>query len=262
MDRRVSAPTPTLSFELLKHAAGNIDVVQVPYKGGEAPIIAAMFSGDVHIYLGSFLALAQHVQAGKIRLIAVGGAAGLSQPSWRVRVLDGVTSAAKAHAGHVFTVGHSYKLMDQAFYTTPEEPSGWDVTLTGPQAFRFLVRATVSFLVTPLPWEMRSIRELAFLPEHVFWYVLVALLPAGLAAGWRRDPLVTSLLFGYGLPTAAVLALTTGNVGTLLRLRGLVTPYLIWLSVLGLCALVEGWSRQRVRKAPPLGTLASKGLVQ
>jgi hypothetical protein len=200
--------------------------------------------------------------AAAVVLIAVGGAAGLSQPSWRVRVLDGVTSAAKAHAGHVFTVGHSYKLMDEAFYTTPEEPSGWNVTLTGPQAFRFLVRATVSFLVTPLPWEMRSIRELAFLPEHVFWYVLLALLPAGLAAGWRRDPLVTSLLFGYGLPTAAVLALTTGNVGTLLRLRGLVTPYLIWLSVLGLCALVEGWSRRRVRQAPPLGTLASKGLVQ
>jgi hypothetical protein len=53
---------------------------------------------------------------------------------------------------------------------------------------------------------------------------LLVLLPIGAVAAWRRDPLVTCLLLGYALPTACVLALTNGNVGTLLRLRGLVTP--------------------------------------
>ena len=111
--------------------------------------------------------------------------------------------------------------------------------MTEPQAARFAVRAAASFLLTPLPWEMRSRSELAFLPEHMFWYVMLALLPFGVVAGWKRDPLTTSLLLGYALPTAAVLALTNGNVGTLLRLRGLVTPYLLWLSVLGFVSLVQ-----------------------
>jgi hypothetical protein len=45
--------------------------------------------------------------------------------------------------------------------------------------------------------------------------------------------LLASLLVAAILPTAAVVALTTGNVGTLVRLRGLVTPFLVWLGALG-----------------------------
>ena len=169
----------------------------------------------------------------------------VSQPPWRDRALDGVTSAAKMHAGHVFTVGHAYKLLDEGFYKNPGAAMALDITLTEPQALRFLVRAAASFLVTPLPWEMRSVSELASMPEHVVWFLLLALIPVGLAAGWKRDPLVTSLLVGFALPAAAVVALTTGNVGTLLRLRGLVTPYLVWPAALALCVLGERLATRR-----------------
>jgi hypothetical protein len=47
------------------------------------------------------------------------------------------------------------------------------------------------------------------------------------------------MLVGYVVPTAAALALTNGNVGTLLRLRGTVTPYLIWPAVVGFCATLQ-----------------------
>lgn len=170
-------------------------------------------------------------------VLLVVGAVALSQPSVRARALNGVASAARAHAGHVFTVGHSYKLLDDEFYMNPQEPSSWDLGLTEPQAARFLLRAAVSFVVTPLPWEMRSLSERLFLPEHLVWYVSLVLLIPGARAGWKRDPLLTSLLLGYALPLAAALAVTNGNVGTLLRLRGLVTPYLIWVSAIGLCAV-------------------------
>ena len=61
----------------------------------------------------------------------------------------------------------------------------------------------------------------------------------GLRPAWRRDPLLVSLLVGYVLPTAAVLALVNGNVGTLVRLRGLVTPFLIWVGALGGAVLLQ-----------------------
>jgi hypothetical protein len=44
------------------------------------------------------------------------------------------------------------------------------------------------------------------------------------------------MLVGYALPTAIALALTNGNIGTLLRLRGLVVPYFLWISAVGFFA--------------------------
>lgn len=209
----------------------------------------ALVIGIAGIGLGAaihFTARSRWRTAAALVALLVMGAAFLSRPVWQARALDGITAAAKMHAGHVFTVGHAYKLLDEGFYKNPGAPMSWDISLTGPQAGRFLVRAAISFVATPWPWEMRSLSELAFIPEHMVWYLLVLLTPVGVLAGWRRDPLVTSLLIGLAVTAAAVLAVSTGNVGTLLRLRGLVTPYLIWLAALGLCTIAESLVSSRV----------------
>jgi membrane protein implicated in regulation of membrane protease activity len=170
---------------------------------------------------------------------AVAALAIASQPSAQRRLTSALETTAKTHAGHVFTVGHSYKLLDEGFYVNPVTAAASTMTLTAGEAARYAVRAAVSVVTVPWPWQLASSRELPYLPEQLLWYVIVALLPVGLVAGWRRDPLVTSLLAGYTLPTAAALALTNGNVGTLLRLRGMIIPYLIWLSAVGFCAALQ-----------------------
>ncbi len=187
----------------------------------------------------------------------------LTQPVLSNRVLEGVTGLARQHSGHVFTVGHAYKLLDAGFYMNPATPASSSITLTPPQAVRFVMRALVSFALTPLPWQAASRGELALLPEHLLWYLLLATVPFGLVAGWRRDPLVTAVLIGFVLPTALVLAFTNGNIGTLLRLRGLVTPYLIWIGVLGMCVIGEvlvagrpGITGRRTWTLAPEGTVA------
>ena len=187
----------------------------------------------------------------------------VTQPQLSDRVLEAVTQAGRQHSGHVFTVGHAYKLLDAGFYMNPATPASSSITLTPPQAVRFVMRALVSFMLTPLPWQAASRGELAFLPEHLLWYLLLATVPFGLVAGWRRDPLVTAILIGFVLPTALVLALTNGNVGTLLRLRGLVTPYLMWIGVLGMCVIGEalvarrpGTTGRRTWTLAPEGTVA------
>jgi hypothetical protein len=38
-------------------------------------------------------------------------------------------------------------------------------------------------------------------------------------------------------------AMTSGNIGTLVRHRGLALPYLVWLSAVGACDLVRWMSR-------------------
>lgn len=183
--------------------------------------------------------------AAALLAIVVGTGLVATTPALQQRLVRGVETAAKLHSGHVYTVGHAYKLLDQGFYVHPQAPMASTIALTPAQATRFVVRAAASFALTPLPWELASLREVAFLPEHLLWYLLVAVLPVGLVAGWRRDPLVTCVLLGYAAATAAVLAATTGNVGTLVRLRGLVSPYVIWISVLGSCATLEWLLRTR-----------------
>jgi len=159
----------------------------------------------------------------------------LLQPTVQARVMAGMQEAASMHIGHVFTIGHHYKLLDEGFYTRLNlEPA-----LTPPEAARFALRAVASFLVVPLPWEVGTRGELVQLPEHLIWYLLVLLTPIGFLAGLRRDRLLTCLFIGYVLPTAAVVALTTGNVGTIVRFRGLVTPYLVWVGSLAVCVIMQ-----------------------
>jgi hypothetical protein len=170
-----------------------------------------------------------------------------SRTSAQQRLRSTLAAAAKTQTGHVFTVGHAYKLLDDEFYFEPVTPLGSTFTLTAAQAARYVIRAAVSFVVEPLPWEFVSTRELLYLPEHTLWYVMAALFPIGLVAGWRRDPAVTMLLAGYMLPTAAAIALTNGNVGTLLRLRGIVVPYVVWVSAVGFFAALQSMAARNPR---------------
>ncbi|MCU1381468.1 MAG: hypothetical protein JWL71_165 [Acidobacteria bacterium] len=169
---------------------------------------------------------------------------GMSQPAVSARVISALEGTAKTHTGHVFTVGHDYKLLDAGFYVNPQAPAASTLTLTGAQAARYVMRAASSFVTTPAPWQLQSVRELAYLPEQIAWYILVLLLPIGIVAGCRRDRLVTCMLVGYVAPTAIALALTNGNVGTLLRLRGLVVPFLAWVSAVGFLATINRVARK------------------
>lgn len=200
-------------------------------RGGLILAVAGIALGvAMRILLARPIALAAVVIAAALAL-----AVAISKEPVRTRFVSSVTSAAQVHAGNVFTVGHAYKLLDDGFYMFPGTPEG----LTFEQSMRFLVRAAKSFLLTPLPWEMRSTGELVSLPEHLVWYLMLVLAPIGFVAGWKRSPMLACILTGYAIPTAATLAVTNGNVGTLLRLRALVTPQLVWIGAIGLLAALS-----------------------
>ena len=108
-----------------------------------------------------------------------------------------------------------------------------------------VVRSLVSLVVVPVPWQLATPRELAYLPDQLVWYTMVLLAPFGVVAGWRRNPLVTALLVGAVVPTAVALALTSGNIGTMLRLRGVMVPYLAVLTAVGGCEVLETLASRR-----------------
>jgi hypothetical protein len=175
--------------------------------------------------------------------LLAGAAAALAAPSARARGLTLIAQAATANAGHVFTVGHGYKLLDEDHYVIPGAAPRFELSV--PEAGRYLVRAASSYLLVPLPWQMETRGELVYLPEQLLWYTLLLLAPIGMIAAIERDRMVASLLVAYVLPTAAVVALTTGNVGTLIRHRTLIVPFVVWVGAIGFASLVQRLIRRQ-----------------
>lgn len=154
-------------------------------------------------------------------------------PDVQVASSRAVRQVAKVHWGHIHTVGYSYKLLDDRLYP---DRSSIDSMERG-EVLRYLVRAGVSYLTVPLPWKIESRAALWYVPEQMVWILMIGLAPLGVASGTRRDPLVTWLLVAFAMAAAVPVALTSGNVGTLVRHRGLAVPFLAWLSAAGAAEL-------------------------
>jgi hypothetical protein len=150
-------------------------------------------------------------------------------PEVQARVMSQIRASAVMHRGNVMTEGQSYKLLESRFYTDLRAVE----TMRPDEALRFVVRALVSVVVVPLPWQVVSSSGMVFLAQQVVWYLLVIFACVGFVAGLRRDPLVTCMLTGLSIISAVAIALNSGNVGTMIRFRDTFVPFVVWLSAVG-----------------------------
>ena len=169
-----------------------------------------------------------------IALVAV-----LQVPRVQDRVLTVVRDSVRYHAGHVLTVGYTYQLVNPHYYWN------WEAIFKiGPaEAAQYVSRATVRYFVEPLPWVQRSRAMLAYVPEQAAWWTLLLIVPVGIAAALKADALLASALLAHAAAIVMMVALTSGNIGTLIRHRGLVLPYLVWIAALGGCWLLERFTQ-------------------
>lgn len=160
--------------------------------------------------------------------------AAFRDPRVQNRAYHALQVAARTHWGHVRTPGWTYQLLDQHYYDDVFSIDG----LEARDAALYVVGALERYVTVPLPWEAQSTAALAYIPEQLVWYLIVLLLPAGLVFALRRDALLTCLLLGVGIAGALAIALFSGNVGTLVRLRVLALPYFAAISAVGACELL------------------------
>lgn len=154
-------------------------------------------------------------------------------PQVQQRALQAMRTGAYYHTGHVVTPGYSYHALPGQYYFY--RPSVMEMPAR--DAIKFVLRSFVAYVTEPVPWRIESRSLLAYLPEHAFWFVLVILAVVGTVHGVRLDPMLTMLLAAHALASAAIVAVSAGNIGTLIRHRGLIVPYLAWLAGLGLYRL-------------------------
>lgn len=167
-------------------------------------------------------------------------------PAVQDRILATLRMGAFYHAGHVLTPGYSYQLVDPPYYARRVLLQN---DMPAVDAGRFAAKAVWSYVAEPLPWKMESRLLLGYLPEQIVWYAMALLLPIGVVAGTRRDVVMTAMLTSHAAAAILIVALTSGNIGTLIRHRTLALPYLVWLSALGAQNCIRRFvDRRRVRE--------------
>lgn len=171
---------------------------------------------------------------------------GATHPDIGQLAMSQLNRAAVKNLGNVRSEGHGYKLLDQRFYSTYDPP-----VLTPAEGLRFTARAIVAFVVVPLPWQMQSTAELMFLPQQMLWYVLLVCVPVGIVSGLRRDPVVTTMLVAHVVVGSIVIALNSGNVGTLIRHRDIAVTAVLWLIGLGGTVVFSRLTSAGVEKSAP-----------
>jgi hypothetical protein len=102
-------------------------------------------------------------------------------------------------------------------------------------------------LAAPFPWTADRMIEQVTIPEMLLWYAAVVLAFVGLARHWRIWQQYAHLL-GYIGGIVLLLALTQGNLGTLVRHRGMVIPFVLIFSGAGAAWL---WARWQARSRQP-----------
>jgi hypothetical protein len=170
----------------------------------------------------------------------------------QARVLTVVRDAVRYHAGHILTAGQTYQMVDGLYYY--DWPRIFEI---GPrESVQYVARSIVHYVVEPQPWVERSRTMLLYVPEQAAWWAMLVVLPFGVAAGLKADALLTTTLLSHAAAIGMMVALTSGNIGTLIRHRGLIFPYLVWLAALGGCRLLEWFAGQSrlVRDGDPDGT--------
>lgn len=175
-------------------------------------------------------------------------------PDIQARIMSQLQTSAVMHRGNVNTEGHSYRLLDSRFYADVYATE----TMRPDEGLRYLVRAIVSVVVVPLPWQVASNSAAVFLAQQVIWYLLVVFAVVGCVVGLRRDALVTSMLAGLAVTAAAAIALNSGNIGTMVRFRDTIVPFVVWLSAVGAVSTATTLANRNVRSTVGEGDRAAR----
>lgn len=109
-------------------------------------------------------------------------------------------------------------------------------------AISYLPRGFVTFMFGPFPWQLGGATQLVVIPDLMAWWLLLPSLLRGLRNGWSLIGRRMLVLILPAFAVSALLALSIGNLGTVVRERA--QPLVILLPITAL-----GWATREQAKS-------------
>ncbi len=145
-----------------------------------------------------------------------------------------VIKSMTTHIGHITTGGTNYKLFPDSFYTRSDALDN----ITPRDTARYLIKSSFYFLLVPFPWDVETRHQLLFLPQTLLWYIYLCLAVIGTAYSLNKHRRDSLSLILYVLAVTFCLGASSGNIGTVIRHRDLISPIIFILSAVGINVLM------------------------
>ncbi|MEK6715221.1 MAG: glycosyltransferase family 39 protein [Candidatus Omnitrophota bacterium] len=151
-----------------------------------------------------------------------------------------IALALQIHVGNVNTSdlsgGYAYRILDDRYYI-PVNYSVNNITLyEGLGAF---LKGWWHFLFQPFIWSIKSKSMLMAFPQMVLWYMLLMFAFVGIIFGLRYKWKYAIVMVSYLFLVSSIIALSSGNIGTLFRHRDMITPFYLIFSAVGIRHLLK-----------------------
>lgn len=134
----------------------------------------------------------------------------------------------------------NYKFFPERFYQRNER------AITGIQPIEVLVslfKALGFILLSPFLWDVKSKNILLSFPQVTIWYILLFFSFIGIIKAIRYNFFKAFGLLLFLWVITLLLALSSGNIGTVFRHRDMVTPIYLIFSAVGLEGLFTKWAK-------------------
>lgn len=134
------------------------------------------------------------------------------------------------HAGYVWPKGVNYKVLEDKYYNAPNSIYG----ITPGYFIKSSGKLFLHFMFEPFPGRMFQLSFLPAIPQMLLWYFLIPFTAIGIIRGFALNKKAALAIFVYLSLLTFIIALSSGNVGTLYRHRDYVTPFYLIFAALGL----------------------------
>ena len=203
-----------------------------------ATLRSAAYTGILGVCCLGAWALMRCAPRWRLWIVGVGVlAATLWASSMQARLM--LTNLFHLHLGHFTAPGICYRYLPREFFSAEYE-AAWVQGRLGGEVAWWIAKAAWHYLLEPFPWHLDNLLALLVYPQMLAWYFLLPFAGLGALAAirWRPHAMLGLLLMLACWITLGGLA--NGNIGTVFRMRDMVTPFIVLLACAGLTWCMRG----------------------
>ncbi len=134
--------------------------------------------------------------------------------------------------GVINTGGSIYKIFDDKYYR------GGSMSLSNNISYidftKGFFKGWFYFLLVPFPWKIHTNLLLMSYPQVILWYLFIPFVFIGMITAFRYKWRETFIFFVYIILYGSIIALHSGNIGTVFRHRDMLNPIFLIFGSLGL----------------------------